>query len=344
MSDWTDNPFAQGDDNADNPFSDPSVTGAQTKVPEYNPFDQPKTSDVNPNSPTATTTAAAATTSSSSTNAAVFGSSSPEPATMQPSQPAQDSSSTDADDNLPAWAKPASQQPATTTTTAAAATTTSGGGGTSAYSAEATAEAQRQRTAQQIETLRQMEYAERERRARHQALVDQKGRPPNFPNFPSWMRKGCIQPCFHIDISTEIPVIGQRVTRIAYYSWMFYSFTLVWNWICCLALLSVNISKTDVSAGVATAFLLLFMPCSYFCWFQQLYTGMRTDSSLKFGWFFLVMGVQFLASTFYAVGINGTGGSLESMTQEAAVGVASNQAVQRAAVKGAVTAASSSSS
>eukprot|EP00043_Microstomoeca_roanoka_P000743 m.28870 g.28870 ORF g.28870 m.28870 type:complete len:359 (-) comp10483_c0_seq1:465-1541(-) len=357
MSDWTDNPFAQTQED-DNPFADPSVTNAQTSVPEYNPFDQPKSSDVNP----------------VSKGLSAF-SPAHEPATMQPSEPVEEQN------DLPTWAKPKTQSAVQSDAPKPVQQA-------AVQQAEPTSHAV---TAKQIETLRQLEYAERERRAKHQETVAQKGRPPNFPNFPSWMRKGCIQPCFHLDIKTEIPVIGQRITRIAYYSWVIYSFTLFWNWICCMALLSTHVSKTDVSAGVATAYLIFFMPCAYFCWFQQLYTGMRTDSSLKFGWFFLVMGIQFCASVFYTVGINGTGAcgfvvaiaaisketevgilamtaaglwalnsllqayilrtvlkvyrsqgmSLEAMTQEAAVGIASNEAVQKAAVKGALSAASS---
>jgi hypothetical protein len=34
------------------------------------------------------------------------------------------------------------------------------------------------------------------------------------------MRVGCFQPCFHVDIKAEIPILGQRVTRLAYYTWM----------------------------------------------------------------------------------------------------------------------------
>eukprot|EP00730_Choanoeca_flexa_P002638 TRINITY_DN11118_c0_g1_i5.p1 TRINITY_DN11118_c0_g1~~TRINITY_DN11118_c0_g1_i5.p1 ORF type:complete len:343 (+),score=69.10 TRINITY_DN11118_c0_g1_i5:233-1261(+) len=156
-------------------------------------------------------------------------------------------------------------------------------------------------------TQRELEYAERERQA---ALAAKTGdRAPNFPNFPMWMRRGCITPCFHLDIKTEIPVLGQGIVRTAYYSWNLMFFTLFWNFICCLAGLSSDVNKKGVSAGLAAAYLFLFTPASYVCWFQTLYTAFRKDSSLRFGWFFLVMAFQCFASIFFAIGVPGTGAS-----------------------------------
>eukprot|EP00045_Choanoeca_perplexa_P005792 m.48565 g.48565 ORF g.48565 m.48565 type:complete len:338 (-) comp13297_c0_seq1:93-1106(-) len=154
-------------------------------------------------------------------------------------------------------------------------------------------------------TLREVEYAERERQA---ALAAGSGaRNPNFPNFPAWMRKGCIQPCFHLDIKAEIPILGQRITRVAYYSWMLMFFTLFWNLVCNLAALAGNTKGKGASVGLAVAYFVLFSPASYVCWFQTLYSAFRKDSSLRFGWFFVVMAFQAMLSIFFSIGIPGTG-------------------------------------
>lgn len=156
-----------------------------------------------------------------------------------------------------------------------------------------------------FEDPRAKEYQQREEAAQKK---DPNFRPPNFPPFPP--KCGPFKPCFHIDIKGEIPEWGQKVVKQLFVVWIITCVALTWNFIAALAALDCSdCSETDVTAGVSCAFFLLFVPCSFCCWYHPLYTAMRTDSSLRYGWFFFVFGFQFISSVFMAIGIPGTGAS-----------------------------------
>jgi hypothetical protein len=63
-----------------------------------------------------------------------------------------------------------------------------------------------------------------------------------------------------------------------------------------------------VVQALAAGYFLLFPTCSFCVWYHPLYNGIRTDSSLKFGLFFLMCGFQFLFSCVMAVGFPSNGG------------------------------------
>ncbi|RWR87289.1 secretory carrier-associated membrane protein 4 isoform X1 [Cinnamomum micranthum f. kanehirae] len=103
--------------------------------------------------------------------------------------------------------------------------------------------------------------------------TDDKNWPPFFP-------------IIHHDITNEIPVHAQRLQYLAFASWLGIVFCLKWN------VLAVTICWIR-GGGVkifflATIYALLGCPLSYVLWYRPLYRAMRTDSGLKFGWFFLL--------------------------------------------------------
>lgn len=162
--------------------------------------------------------------------------------------------------------------------------------------------------AQKVEQKRAQEYQQREVEAQQTPEEYAKGgRAPNFPNFPQCMRVGFLKPCYHINIKAEIPLQGQRVLRLLFLAWEAYVIALLWNFISCLASLAGNASGKSVSCALSAAYLLAFVPCSFSCWFNPLYNALRTDSSMRFGWFFLVFGAQFVFCVLGAIGIPSTG-------------------------------------
>ncbi|KAG4992255.1 hypothetical protein JHK87_025712 [Glycine soja] len=102
--------------------------------------------------------------------------------------------------------------------------------------------------------------------------VDDKNWPPIFP-------------IIHHDIANEIPVHAQRLQYLAFASWLGIVLCLVFN------VVAVTVCWIR-GGGVKIFFLaviygLLGVPLSYVLWYRPLYRAMRTDSALKFGWFFM---------------------------------------------------------
>ncbi len=60
---------------------------------------------------------------------------------------------------------------------------------------------------------------------------------------------------------------------------------------------------------MSAAYLLFFPMCSYCVWYHPLYNGIRTDSSLKFGLFFLMVSFQFIFSCVMVIGYPSNGGA-----------------------------------
>uniref|UniRef100_A0A7N0UKY4 Secretory carrier-associated membrane protein n=1 Tax=Kalanchoe fedtschenkoi TaxID=63787 RepID=A0A7N0UKY4_KALFE len=102
--------------------------------------------------------------------------------------------------------------------------------------------------------------------------VDDRNWPPFFP-------------IIHHDIANEIPVHAQKLQYLAFASWLGIVLCLVFN--------VVAVTVCWIRGGGAKIFLLaviyalLGVPLSYVLWYRPLYRAMRTDSALKFGWFFL---------------------------------------------------------
>lgn len=133
---------------------------------------------------------------------------------------------------------------------------------------------------------RELEIKEAELRRREQELkrkedaaakagiiIEERNWPPFFP-------------LIHHDIPREIPVHLQRIQYFAFASWLGIVICLIWN------LVAVTAAWVKISDGVkiwllAIIYALAGIPGSYVLWYKPLYRAMRTESALRFGWFFL---------------------------------------------------------
>ncbi|KAG8375155.1 hypothetical protein BUALT_Bualt10G0071000 [Buddleja alternifolia] len=119
---------------------------------------------------------------------------------------------------------------------------------------------------------------EREIKRREDA-VSNAGVPVDDRNWPPFF------PIIHHDIANEIPVHAQKLQYLAFASWLGIVICLVFN------VIAVTVCWIR-GGGVRIFFLAIIYaimgcPISYVLWYRPLYRAMRTDSALKFGWFFL---------------------------------------------------------
>ncbi|KAM3322400.1 secretory carrier-associated membrane protein 4 isoform X1 [Capsicum chacoense] len=123
-----------------------------------------------------------------------------------------------------------------------------------------------------------LQRRERDIKRREDAVAGA-GLPTDDRNWPPFF------PIIHHDIANEIPAHSQRLQYLAFASWLGIVFCLVFN------VLAVTIYWIK-GGGVKIFFLAVIYaltgcPLSYVLWYRPLYNAMRTDSALKFGWFFL---------------------------------------------------------
>lgn len=103
-------------------------------------------------------------------------------------------------------------------------------------------------------------------------IIEERNWPPFFP-------------IIHHDIAREIPIHLQRIQYFAFASWLGMVICLLWNLI---AVISAWVKGEGVSIFLlAVIYLVSGAPGSYVLWYRPLYRAMRTESALKFGWFFL---------------------------------------------------------
>jgi hypothetical protein len=108
--------------------------------------------------------------------------------------------------------------------------------------------------------------------ARAGIVLEEKNFPPFFP-------------IIHHDIPKDIPVHLQRLQYMAFASFLGIITCLFWN---IIAVTSAWIKGGGVGIWLlAVIYFLAGVPGAYFLWYRPLYNAMRTDSALKFGWFFL---------------------------------------------------------
>ncbi|KAL9297668.1 hypothetical protein ACSQ67_023564 [Phaseolus vulgaris] len=139
-------------------------------------------------------------------------------------------------------------------------------------------------------------------------VIEEKNWPPFFP-------------IIHHDIGKEIPIHLQRIQYIAFSTWLEiieivkHSLSAVlmdWTFqeICLVLCLVWNIVAVTTAwikgEGPTIWFLAIIYfisgaPGSYVLWYRPLYRAMRTDSALKFGWFFLVYVIHIAFCIFAAV-------------------------------------------
>ncbi|XP_057444288.1 secretory carrier-associated membrane protein 1-like [Lotus japonicus] len=122
--------------------------------------------------------------------------------------------------------------------------------------------------------------------ARAGIVIEEKNWPPFFP-------------IINHDIANEIPIHLQRIQYIAFTTWLGLVLCLSWNF--------VAVTTTWIKGEGPTIWFLAIIyfisgaPGSYVMWYRPLYRAMRTDSALKFGWFFLSYHLHIVFCVFAAV-------------------------------------------
>lgn len=108
-------------------------------------------------------------------------------------------------------------------------------------------------------------------------------------------------PIIHHDIPREIPAHLQRIQYFAFASWLGIVICLTWN---VLAVTGgwIKLSGHDVKVWLlAVIYAICGIPGSFVLWYRPLYRAMRTESALKFSWFFLFYLIHILFTIFAAV-------------------------------------------
>ncbi|XP_067638417.1 secretory carrier-associated membrane protein 1 isoform X2 [Eurosta solidaginis] len=131
------------------------------------------------------------------------------------------------------------------------------------------------------------------------------GNVPQLNNWPPLPDNFCVKPCFYQDFNLEIPPEFQNLVKHLYYTWMFYTMTMVVNIIGGLILLLHTGEFTTF--GLAIFYAMLSTPASYICWFRPAYKAFRNDSSFNFMVFFFVYFFQTVLTVFQSIGVPDTG-------------------------------------
>ncbi|XP_010657282.1 secretory carrier-associated membrane protein 1 isoform X2 [Vitis vinifera] len=108
--------------------------------------------------------------------------------------------------------------------------------------------------------------------ARAGIVIEEKNWPPFFP-------------LIHHDIANEIPIHQQKLQYVAFTTYLGLVLCLTWN---IVAVTTAWIKGEGPTIWfLAIIYFLSGVPGAYVLWYRPLYRAMRTDSALKFGWFFL---------------------------------------------------------
>ncbi|XP_010268786.1 PREDICTED: secretory carrier-associated membrane protein 3-like [Nelumbo nucifera] len=108
--------------------------------------------------------------------------------------------------------------------------------------------------------------------ARAGIVIEEKNWPPFFP-------------LIHHDIANEIPLHLQKLQYVAFTSLLGLFACLLWN---IVAVTTAWIKGEGVKIWfLSIIYFITGVPGGYVLWYRPLYRAMRTDSALKFGWFFL---------------------------------------------------------
>ncbi|KAJ8761564.1 hypothetical protein K2173_004340 [Erythroxylum novogranatense] len=120
---------------------------------------------------------------------------------------------------------------------------------------------------------REQEVKRREDAAARAGIVlEEKNWPPFFP-------------IIHHDIANEIPIHLQRLQYVAFSTFLGLVVCLFWN---VIAVTSAWIKGEGVRIWfLAIIYFISGVPGAYVLWYRPLYRTFRTESALKFGWFFL---------------------------------------------------------
>ncbi|KAL7587795.1 secretory carrier-associated membrane protein 1 [Lactuca sativa] len=135
-------------------------------------------------------------------------------------------------------------------------------------------------------------------------------------------------PIIHHDIPNEIPVHLQKIQYVAFSTFLGIVLCLVWN------LVAVTMAWIKGEGPtiwfLAIIYLIAGVPGAYVMWYRPLYRATRTDSALKFGWFFLAYMFHIAFCVFAAVAppiifkgksLTGILPALDVLTSNAFVGI-----------------------
>uniref|UniRef100_A0A7N0SWN0 Secretory carrier-associated membrane protein n=1 Tax=Kalanchoe fedtschenkoi TaxID=63787 RepID=A0A7N0SWN0_KALFE len=122
--------------------------------------------------------------------------------------------------------------------------------------------------------------------ARAGIVIEEKNWPPFFP-------------IIHHDIANEIPIHLQRLQYVAFTTLLGLVACLLWNFI---AVTTAWIRGAGATIWfLAIIYFISGVPGAYVLWYRPLYRASRTESALKFGWFFLFYALHILFCVFAAV-------------------------------------------
>ncbi|KAL8129740.1 hypothetical protein V2J09_018895 [Rumex salicifolius] len=122
--------------------------------------------------------------------------------------------------------------------------------------------------------------------ARAGIVLEEKNWPPFFP-------------IIHHDIANEIPVHLQKLQYTTFTTLLGLTACLVWNFV---AVTTAWIKGGDATIWfLAIIYLIAGVPGGYVLWYKPLYRAFRTDSALKFGWFFIFYMLHIAFCVFAAV-------------------------------------------
>ncbi|XVF66879.1 hypothetical protein PTKIN_Ptkin10aG0073800 [Pterospermum kingtungense] len=108
--------------------------------------------------------------------------------------------------------------------------------------------------------------------ARAGIVIEEKNWPPYFP-------------IIHHDIANEIPIHLQKMQYVAFTTLLGLVLCLLWN---IVAVTTAWIKGEGPTIWfLSIIYFISGVPGGYVLWYRPLYCAMRTDSALKFGWFFL---------------------------------------------------------
>ncbi|KAL2483204.1 Secretory carrier-associated membrane protein 1 [Forsythia ovata] len=108
--------------------------------------------------------------------------------------------------------------------------------------------------------------------ARSGVVIEEKNWPPFFP-------------IIHHDIGNEIPIHLQKLQYVAFTSFLGLIVCLLWNFVA--VTLAWIKGEGPIIWFLAIIYFVSGVPGAYVLWYRPLYRAMRTDSALKFTWFFL---------------------------------------------------------
>ncbi|KAK7324739.1 hypothetical protein VNO77_28542 [Canavalia gladiata] len=122
--------------------------------------------------------------------------------------------------------------------------------------------------------------------ARAGIVIEEKNWPPFFP-------------IIHHDIAREIPIHLRTIQYVAFTTWLGLIVCLLWNFV---AVTVAWLKGEGLSIWFLSAiYLISGVPGSYVMWYRPLYRATRTDSAIKFGWFFLTYSVHVLFCVLAAI-------------------------------------------